>query len=293
MTNSLRMSFAEWLSRMAERDLAPPGRTIAIYAAVFDITGNDQLAQLTGIQGRSLDKWKKALLTDGWVLIEGKIGGRGHGIHVSAALDEIPVSFTDLKPKKGSKYYPRNSRQTPAEFADDIEAETPAKVAEPPQNLPPFRETPAENTGVISATHSASYNNYTRAEGINIYNKNNIYNLTAREQQALADLLLGSCNGALDNPVNCQGLLNLSIPMMWIENDCDLSRDIIPTLTAIGKAKHGARLRTWKYFTGAVEQARDARLTGMQAKQPSGGSRPAPSAEDTIRQIDAIVRGGR
>lgn len=292
MSNSLKMPFAEWLSRMAERNLAPPGRTIAIYAAVFDVTGNDELAALTGIQGRSLDKWKKVLLGAGWVIIGGQIGGRGHGIQVSPALDETPITFTDLKPRKGSKYYPRNNEQTPADFAGELGVETPAIVAETPARIAPLIETPAEITGVNPATHSDPDSNYARAEVDNIYNKNNIYNLTAREQQALSERLLSACNGALDNPVNCQGLLAITTPMMWIANGCDLDRDVIPTLHAVGKAKHGARLKTWNYFTEPVQKARDMRLAGL---PPSGAGRSSgkPSEDEQMKKIDAIIRGGR
>lgn len=304
MTNGLRMSFAEWLSRMAERDLAPPGRTIAIYAAVFDITGNDQLGDLTGISGRSLDKWKKALITDGWVIIQGTVGGRGRGIQVTAALDEVSVSFTDIKPKKGSKYYPRNNRHTPAEFAEDMEPKTPANSAKPPQNLPPFIETPAKNTGVNPATLSDAGNNYARGEDINIYNiNNNLQNITtpaacarpvpntAAEFKQLSETLVTACNGALDNPANCQGLAGLATPIMWLNSGCDLQQDILPTLIGFGKSAHGKRIRSWDYFTRAVQNARDTRMRGM---PPSAdGGRRSPSENDTMRQIDAIVRGGR
>lgn len=82
---------------------------------------------------------------------------------------------------------------------------------------------------------------------------------------ALTDRLISSCNGALDNPVNCLGLLNLSTPRMWLESGCDLERDVIPTLEAIGKRDHGKRIRSWDYFTNAVAQAKAKRLAGMPA----------------------------
>jgi uncharacterized protein YdaU (DUF1376 family) len=86
--------------------------------------------------------------------------------------------------------------------------------------------------------------------------------------KALQDQLLEACNGALDNPVNCVGLLNLSIPEMWIDQGADLERDILPTLRAIGQRDHGKRIRTWAYFTNAVAQAKATRQAGMPEAQP-------------------------
>lgn len=171
MSNELRMSFGEWLSKMAESDMPAAGRIIAIYAAVFDITGNDQLSALSGIHGRTLDKWKRKLVSEGWVIIGRREGGRGHGIHVYPAFRETPVTFTDIRPKKGGKYYPRNFEQTPVEIAGDTDPETPAENA-------PVCETPAEITPVISAPVSGSDNNHARAECNNNYNNLPIENTT-------------------------------------------------------------------------------------------------------------------
>jgi uncharacterized protein YdaU (DUF1376 family) len=92
--------------------------------------------------------------------------------------------------------------------------------------------------------------------------------------KALTDRLISSCNGALDNPVNCLGLLNLSTPRMWLDSGCDLERDVIPTLEAIGKRDHGKRIRSWDYFTNAVAQAKAKRLAGM----PSVTVKPTASS---------------
>lgn len=304
MTNSLRMPFAEWLARMAERDLAPPGRTIAIYAAVFDITGNDQLAQLTGIHGRSLDKWKKALLSDGWVIIEGKIGGRGHGIHVSAALNEVPVSFTDVKPKKGSKYYPRNFRQSSAEIAGDIDTETPAEIAEPPQKLPPFSETPAENTGVNPATHSGVYNNYARGEDINIYNKNN----TPRSEQEPAGARDGETEIASGLFKNCSTFRHrnfvIDVPALeYAVFGKSIPRERVVAFAEAQARQWAAEIANGKPPSQVVPQAigralaigltreanaEEAHRYGMDTRRPKGRSSLADG-----QWIDDIVKGGR
>lgn len=75
--------------------------------------------------------------------------------------------------------------------------------------------------------------------------------------------LLEACNGSLDNPVNCMGLLNLATPQMWLANGCDLELDVLPALTAAGKKYSGKRIRDWGYFTGIVAEARAKRCAGL------------------------------
>lgn len=138
-SNTLRMPFAEWLFRMAEAQLSPPKRVVAVYAAAFDITGNSELQELTGLSERTLDGIKKQLPKDGFVIVQSGVGGRGHGVKVSPAYKETPVTFTDVSPRNPSKFYPRKDCGTPAyetgvnptngAGAAGVEAETPAKSA--------------------------------------------------------------------------------------------------------------------------------------------------------------------
>jgi polyhydroxyalkanoate synthesis regulator phasin len=97
--------------------------------------------------------------------------------------------------------------------------------------------------------------------------------LPASDLDELERKLFDACNGALDNPVNCLGLLNLAVPQMWLENGCDLERDVLPTLRAIGKRDHGKRIKSWTYFTNAVTCAKAAREAGL------------PEVEATPRKI--------
>ncbi len=94
--------------------------------------------------------------------------------------------------------------------------------------------------------------------------------------KSLSEKLISACNGSLDNPVNCLGLLNLATPQMWIANGCDLEADIIPTLEAAGKRYHGKRIRDWAYFTGMVAEAkakRTAKLPDVTAAPATGKAR--------------------
>lgn len=96
------------------------------------------------------------------------------------------------------------------------------------------------------------------------------------------DKLIAACNGALDNPVNCLGLLSAATPIMWLETGCDMDRDIIPTLQAMGKKYHGKRIRSWEYFSGAIQDARNKRLHGTTKAA-------ADESEIQLRAIKAIV----
>ena len=72
----------------------------------------------------------------------------------------------------------------------------------------------------------------------------------------------GSC---LTNPVNAQGLLSVAIPQMWIDQGCDLDRDILPTLAAAGTNPKRRNISSWGYFTAMVAQARASRTAGLPA----------------------------
>lgn len=81
----------------------------------------------------------------------------------------------------------------------------------------------------------------------------------------LHDRLVNACNGSLDNPVNCLGLLSMATPQMWLERGADLERDVIPTLEAAGKKYHGKRIKDWSYFTGMIADAKAKREAGLPA----------------------------
>lgn len=115
--------------------------------------------------------------------------------------------------------------------------------------------------------------------------------VAASDLSQLQDKLLAACNGALDNPVNCQGLLNLSIPQMWIDQGADLERDILPTLTALGKRHHGKRIRSWDYFTPAVAEAKARREAGLPKFDPVQQPKRLTAASTDWSRIGRIARG--
>lgn len=155
MTNELRMPFAEWLVRMSIANISAAGRSLAIYATVLDVTGNDDLARIINVGSRTLDKLKKELSAKGWVTISRRKGGRGIGIVVTPAVDGTPVQFTDLSRRDLEKMLARIARNTPANPAGVDDAETPAENT-PAKNTPLSSLTPANPAGVPARAYKES-----------------------------------------------------------------------------------------------------------------------------------------
>lgn len=137
-TNCIRICLAEWIYRMRIAGVPREAVNVAISAAVFQITSNAELAEYSGhtAGSRTLDKHKKYLSDDGWVLVPRCRGGRGNGIEVVPSIASTPVEFTDVRPRNPRKFCSALAKQTPAEFAP-LSEETRATIA------PLSDETPA------------------------------------------------------------------------------------------------------------------------------------------------------
>lgn len=72
--------------------------------------------------------------------------------------------------------------------------------------------------------------------------------------------LVTAANGCLASPASAPQLMQLSDPLFWIREGCDLEMDILPTLRSIGAKKHGKQVRSWNFFTEAVFESRDRRI---------------------------------
>lgn len=90
----------------------------------------------------------------------------------------------------------------------------------------------------------------------------------------LENRLREACNGALASPAIAQGLFDLSTPLMWLNQGCDLDLDVIPTLRGIGKREHGKGISSWGYFTKPVTAAKARRLEGLPEVAVEAGARP-------------------
>jgi hypothetical protein len=144
--------------------------------------------------------------------------------------------------------------------------------------------TSAQPVSNQTCTSSTSYTNKTSSDNSapRTSREPEVAALPRQDLDQLSDRLLDACNGSLDNPVNCMGLLNLAIPQLWLKNGCDLELDVIPTLTAAGKKHHGKRIRSWDYFTPMVAEAKDRRERGMPAVTAANSAAPRVSAARAI-----------
>lgn len=151
-TNSLEMTFAQWVLHMSEAQVPVPARQLAMLVAIFQVANNAELEQLSGIKDKTYDKWKRWLRDNGWVLILGNKGGRGHGIEVVPALGHAPVTLTDMNPQKvahikGGNNSPRPAPTQPNLVETDpkntpVSPRAPARIEPPSEVLKPKRDSP-------------------------------------------------------------------------------------------------------------------------------------------------------
>lgn len=72
------------------------------------------------------------------------------------------------------------------------------------------------------------------------------------------DLSQRLCEAAgIADETKAPGLLNISEPLNWIENGCDLDKDIIPAIRSV--AARGKRPTAWGYYSRAVFEAKQRR----------------------------------
>lgn len=79
----------------------------------------------------------------------------------------------------------------------------------------------------------------------------------------LRDRLMEAADGALANLAIAQALESMMIPLMWLDNGCDLERDVLPTVRAVSQRSKGKNIKSWKYYTEAVAEARATREGGL------------------------------
>ena len=320
--NGLRMPFAEWLYRMAEADVPYQARGLAMYAVLFKVSANDELAKLAGmdtkgIADKTYNKWKKLLADDGWVIVKSVTVGRETTIEIYPALETSPVTFTDVSPRDPARFaqnksYGREEQVTGESYGpavtitNETEKVTDGKVtftAEEKTSPAPARA--EDNKNIYN-----NYNNLPEVQSSPVKQTSEQVAASAKpldlknlDYDALSEKLLSACNGSLDDPVNCMGLASLATPIMWLREGCDLDADILPTLRAFGKVYHGKRVRTWNYFTDRINEARLARENGMPPPSESSGKGraqgkrvPRPEGKTWKEMNDEIIAeemGGR
>jgi hypothetical protein len=169
-SNELRMPFAEWLYRMSEARLAPQARELAVYAVVFKVSSNEELAKLAGmdtiVKGESIadktyNRWKKELTDQGFVILRAITKGRVTTIEVFPAFQEMPVTFTDITPKLARKFYGRNDQSKSygeTVEATDVDTGSPVEVTDETRNsYAPAVEVTAPRACIETSLREVSY----------------------------------------------------------------------------------------------------------------------------------------
>ena len=89
---------------------------------------------------------------------------------------------------------------------------------------------------------------------------------------SLIDQLQTAAGASLANPAACPGLLVMGTVNSWIEQGCDLQKDILPAIRARAAKAAPGSIRSWSYFTQEVVTQKATRVTPL----PKGTPRAAP-----------------
>jgi hypothetical protein len=109
------------------------------------------------------------------------------------------------------------------------------------------------------------------------------------------DAVVAAAGEAL-NPVSI-GLHVVSDVIGWMQDGADLQLDIVPTIQAVSRGKRHS-VNSWRFYAGAVAQAKAARLRGLPAAvmpgnvvtfrpQTDTSGRPLPSVSEVLARIVA------
>lgn len=110
---------------------------------------------------------------------------------------------------------------------------------------------------------------------------------SANIDQSKIDLMLNALNVTDEN--KSIGLLQWSEPIRWVEQGCDLEKDILPTLRQIGA--RGKVVTSWAYCSKAIFEAKAKReapaptnLSVVSNNSPSRFETPAQKMQREIRE---------
>lgn len=226
-------------------DEVSKGRSKGRFANVLTICNYD-LYQLSSTEERQVEKSSDGRLEAGCGQVEGR---------------STDIKNARAKTKEQETREQENQEEAEAALAAPVVADAPApvristlcvpptarKIQPPPQSARPDPPLVGELFGP--------------GDLVPIPQPSRAVPTSKADLDALEAKLLDACNGALDDPVNCLGLSNLSIPQSWIREGLDLDLDILPGLRAAGKRYHGKRIRSWDYFTDMLRDGKARRET--------------------------------
>lgn len=149
-SNSLRMPLQEWMWRMRSDGVPIQACGLAVFATIFKVTTNEDLARLAnmdtrGIADKTYNKWKTFLKDNGWVTLKSVLRGRLTLIEIGPAYKHTPVIFTNVDIRDWKKYQ------------DAIAAEAAKTTSE---NYGPQEQSTSENYGSSVETTSGDRKKY-------------------------------------------------------------------------------------------------------------------------------------
>lgn len=105
----------------------------------------------------------------------------------------------------------------------------------------------------------------------------------------LSKQLFQAAGEAIASPASFPSLLCMTYPQMWLDQGCDLYKDILPTLRSIGARPHAKKITTWKYFNNPMAEAKAVREAGLPTIHRSGyGTQRQQDASECRKLLDAM-----
>lgn len=107
----------------------------------------------------------------------------------------------------------------------------------------------------------------------------------------LSDKLFDAGGNAMNRTV--PSLEYMSMPIGWLESGCDLELDILPVVRSMASRKAPQSIGSWKFFAGAVADARAARTAPMPEGRPRQKSQTATwhDEQEKLQRIWRELRG--
>lgn len=187
-----------------------------------------------------------------------------------ASVNDMPLQPNGLPPNFG-----RTSGGLPGEVREKF-------PGNPPERSQQFSEKPNE-INVCTTTHLLPVDQTSGAQQnteYKIQNKKELYSNARGLQKVVAQAMTGpprhdienlsrrlmdAGGHGLANPAGAAGLLSMATPMMWLDQGCDLERDILPTITARAATRPRGSIRSWDFFTTPISEAKAKRERGLPA----------------------------
>jgi hypothetical protein len=104
----------------------------------------------------------------------------------------------------------------------------------------------------------------------------------------LTDRMTDAAGKALANPAGAMGLLTFVEQKRWLDAGCDVEIDILQTIRAVAARQPPGSIRTWKYFTQAIADAKAARESPMPEGLKSG--KPKSEAQEWHAKQEAALK---